>query len=74
MALTPDDLGQDGIVVPGVAAGEDAGVLAAADHDRCVGLKAFRQQILERRLFEQGVAADEEERVSGAPLHGLETR
>src|SRR5271154_2902974 len=66
-----DDLGRRGPVVPGVAPGEDAGVQRAANHDRCAGLEAFRQQVLDRPLLEQGIPAGEEERVPDAPLHGL---
>src|SRR5207248_9355176 len=67
-----DDLGRRGLVIPGVPAGEDAGIQRAADHDRGAGLLAFRQQILERRLLEQGVAAGEQECVPIPPLHRLE--
>ena len=66
------NLGRCGLVVPGVPAGEDAGIQRAADHDRCAGLLAFRQQILERRLFEQGIAASEQECVPVSPLQSLE--
>ncbi len=67
-----DDLGRRGLVVPGVPAGEDAGIQRAADDNRCADLLAFGQQIIERRLLEQGVAAGEQESVPIAPIQSLE--
>ena len=67
-----DNLGRGGLIVPSVSAGEDAGVQRATDDDRCAGLDALWQQILKRRLFQQGIAAGEKEHVPGAPFQGFE--
>ena len=58
-----DDLGRGGVVVPGVAAGQDAGVQRAADDQRGAAGLAQRDQVVERRLFQQRVAAGEQEGV-----------
>ena len=50
------------------AGGEDAGVVGAADQERDVALLAQRQEAVERRLLEQGVAAGEQEAVEVAAL------
>ena len=67
-----DDLGRRRVVVPGVAPGENAGIERPADHDRGPGGEAFRQQIVERRLFQQRVAPGQQKRVPLAPFHRFE--
>ena len=57
------DIGWRGFVVPGVSAGEDAGVQRAADHQGGAAGLAQRNEVVERRLFQQGVAAGEQEGV-----------
>src|SRR5262252_467401 len=54
-----DDLGWRRPIVPGVAPGENAGIQRTADHNRDPGRLAPRQQIVERRLLEEGIAAGE---------------
>jgi len=46
-----EDLRRRGPVVPGVAAGENAGIERPADDDRGARLLASRQEIVERGLF-----------------------
>ena len=57
------------------AGGEDAGVVGPADHDADPARLAKRQEGVERLLFEEGVAAGEQEDVEipalGQPLAGL---
>src|SRR5215469_1936083 len=67
-----DDLGWRRPIVPGVAPGENAGIQRTADHNRDPGRLAARQQIVERRLLEEGIAAGEKKDVPGAPLHRLQ--
>ena len=67
-----DDGGRGRVVVPRVAPGEDAGIERPADDDRGAGGDAFRQEIVERRLFEQRIAAGQEEGVPLAPFHRFE--
>src|ERR1041384_6183192 len=67
-----DNLGRRGVVIPGVAAGEDAGVERPADDDRGAARDALRQQIVEWALFEQRVTPGQQKRVPLAPFHGFE--
>src|ERR1700730_8120744 len=50
----------DGAVVPGVAAGEYAVIQRPANDDRGAGGEAFGEQVIERSLFQQRVAAGPE--------------
>jgi hypothetical protein len=67
-----DDLRRSGLVVPGIAPGEDPGIQRAADDDRHARGKAFWQEIIERRLFEQGIAPGEQKGVPVAPFQRLQ--
>ena len=58
-----NDLRRGGGVVPGVTTGQDAGVQRAADDDRGAARLAQRQQVVERCLFQQRVAAGEQKGV-----------
>ena len=47
---------------------QDAGVQRPADHDRGARGDAFREQVLERRLFDKAIAPREQKRVPGTPF------
>jgi hypothetical protein len=47
-----DNRGWGRAVVPGIAAGEDAGIQLPANDDRGAGGEAFGEQVVERGLFQ----------------------
>src|SRR6516225_448592 len=68
------DLWRSWLVIPAIASRQNACVVHRADHDRNTRLRAFRQQIVERVLFEEGIPTCQKEGVPVAPFHRLQQR
>ena len=55
-------------IVPGLATSKDARIKRSANNDRGAGSDTFGQEIVERSLFQQGIASGQQESVPGPPF------